>query len=467
MAKSFQIRGERRLSCFLPISALGLLMLPLHGVAGAPAEPQARPAAVVASTAPQAAASAQEPPVAASIERIEEALGETGSPLDAVAVDIDNAEYEKAQTFLSAYIRALKAAHHRHHGDLARPLILLGDTQFGLGQYDEALQSYAMAVHVSRVSEGLFTPKQVEAVYKQSEALQRLGDEEEAASREEYAFEVLWKTHGPDSEALLPGIFRLAKWHTDRYNIFAARALLEQALRIHATNGDDGSPKAIPALRGLAETYRMERFPPFYASEREAPAFAATTRPGMRTSAFEAPLTFNNFPVAERALQQVIRIRRDDPAGGPLPVSEAILDLADWHLLWERFNKAKTLYEYVYGVMQQLDSVDAATYFAKPKLLHLPLPKNPKPPSRRGSLEEGLGFVEVAFRVSPTGGVQNMQVVASEPEGMMDFSVRRSLRNARYRPVLVDGQTAAFEQETYRHEFRYFAQVEEVEDEGA
>ena len=222
MAKSFQIRGERRLSCFLPISALGLLVLPLHGVAGAPAEPQARPAAVVASTAPQAAASAQEPPVAASIERIEEALGETGSPLDAVAVDIDNAEYEKAQTFLSAYIRALKAARHRHHGDLARPLILLGDTQFGLGQYDEALQSYAMAVHVSRVSEGLFTPKQVEAVYKQSEALQRLGDEEEAASREEYAFEVLWKTHGPDSEALLPGIFRLAEWHTDRYNIFAA-----------------------------------------------------------------------------------------------------------------------------------------------------------------------------------------------------------------------------------------------------
>ena len=28
-------------------------------------------------------------------------------------------------------------------------------------------------------------------------------------------------------------------------------------------------------------------------------------------------------------------------------------------------------------------------------------------------------------------------------------------------------KTAAFEQETYRHEFRYFAQVEEVEDEGA
>ena len=463
MAMHLRSRAGRR-RCWLQAQALALLVLPLHEAA---AEPQPRPAAApVASSAPQAS-SAAESSIAAPMERIEEALGETASPLNAVEVDIDNAEYEKAQAFLSAYIRALEAARHRHHGDLARPLTLLGDAQFGLGQYDEALQSYALAVHVSRVSDGLFTPKQVEAVYKQSEALQRLGDAEEAASREEYAFEVLWKAHGPDSEALLPGIFRLAKWHNDNYNIFASRALFEQALRIHAANGDERSPKAIPALQGLAETYRMERFPPFYASEREAPAFSMSTRPGLRTSAFDAPLTFNNFPVAERALQAVIHIRREDPGSGPLPVSEAILDLADWHLLWERFNKAEILYEHVYGVMQQLDSVDAVAYFAKPKLLHLPLPRAPKRPSGRVGMEESSGFVEVAFRVSPTGGVQKMRVLASEPEGMMDFSVRRSLRNARYRPVLIDGQTAAFEQETYRHEFSYFEQTEDVEDEDA
>ena len=463
MATSLQSRAGRRRGCLLLVQAVVLLALPLPGAAGA-AELKARPEAA----APQAAA-AGESSVAAAMERIKEALGATASPLDAVAVDIDNAEYGKAQAFLVPYIRALEAARHRHHGDLAKPLTLLGDAQFGLRQYEEALQSYATAVHVSRVSDGLFTPNQVEAVYKQSEALQRLGNLEEAASREEYAFEVLWKAHGADSEALLPGIFRLAKWHNARYNIFAARALFEQALRIHAANGDEGAPKAIPALQGLAETYRMERFPPFYASEREAPAFAMSTRPSVRTSAFDAPLTFNNFPVAERALQAVIHIRREDPASGPLPVSEAILDLADWHLLWERFNKAEVLYEHVYGVMQQLDSVDAEAYFAKPKLLHMPLPKDPKPPSGRRALagKENPGFVEVAFRVSPTGGVQNMQVVASEPKGMMDFSVRRSLRNARYRPALVDGRTTAFEQETYRHEFSYFVREEDADDEDA
>ena len=442
-----------------PASANG----PVEGVA--PGEP----AAVEPATAeqPDKAAAPAEPVLGpAPMERIEEALGEAVSPLDAVQVDIDNGEHEKARTFLTAYIRALESARHRHHGDLARPLTLLGDAQFGLGNYLEALQSYAMAVHVSRVHDGLFTPLQVEAVYRQSEALQRLGQAEQAAAREQYAFEVLSKAHEPESEALLPGIFRLAKWHNDSYNIFAARNLYEQALKIHSANGNMGQPEVIPALQGLAQTYRMERFPPFHTSERQTPSFSVASRPGMRTSAFDAPLTINNFPVAERALQEIIRIRQTDPEGGPVPTSEAILDLADWHLLWERFNKAEILYEHVYSVFDQLDSVDAAGYFSEPKLLYFPLPRDPKPPpaSRRG--DEHTGFVEVGFRVSATGGVQGMEVLASEPDGMMDFSVRRSLRSARYRPALVEGEISRYEPMSYRHEFKYFEKVEKADDDN-
>ena len=430
----------------------------------------AEPAAVESPTTPQPGeTSIDDEPVLgpAPIERIETALGEAISPLDAVEVDIDNSEYEKAQTFLTAYIRALESARHRHHGDLARPLTLLGDAQFGLGNYIEALQSYAMAVHVSRVHDGLFTPLQVEAVYKQSQALQRLGQPEEASSREQYAFEVLYKAHGPESEALLPGIFRLARWHNDSYNIFAARRLYEQALKIHAANGNMGQPAAIPALQGLVETYRMERFPPFYTtSERGVPSYAVNSRPGLRTSTFDAPLTINNFPVAERALQEIIRIRRTDLESGPVPVSKAILELADWHLLWERFNKAEVLYEHVYSVFEKLDDVDADGYFAKPKLLHIPLPRDPKPPPVKRRGEQSTGFVKVGFGVSPTGGVQSMAVLASEPKGLMDFPVRRSLRNARYRPALVDGQTALYESETYRHEFKYFEESEKEEEDN-
>ena len=396
------------------------------------------------------------------IERIEEALGAATSPLDAVAVDVENAEYGKAEAFLTAYIRALEAAKHRYHPDLVRPLTLLGDAQFGQEDYPAALDSYGMAVHVSRVSSGLFTPEQVEAVYKQSETLQRLGDIEGAADREQYAFEVLAKAHGADSPALLPGLFRLAQRQLHTRNIFSARALYEQALRILNANGQAGAPEAIPALQGLVQTYHLERFPPYYVpTHDEGPAFSsAASRSGFGSASFDAPLTINNFPAAERALQDVIRIRQQDPNTGPLPVSEAILDLADWHLLWEHFGKANALYEHVYERLQLADSVDADAYFAAPRLLYLPAPKNPRPPPMGQRGEETSGFVEVAFRVSDTGSVRKMQVVASEPEGMMDFSVRRSLRTARFRPVMVDGKAASFEGQVHRHDFSYFPRTD-------
>ncbi|MCZ0943540.1 MAG: hypothetical protein OXJ53_10820, partial [Gammaproteobacteria bacterium] len=163
-------------------------------------------------------------------EALGESLGDTGSPLDAVAVDIENAEYEKAEAFLAPYLRAVEGARHRYHPDLVRPLLLLGDAQFGQGDFPGALDSYSQAVQVSRVSDGLFTPNQVEAVYRQSEALQRLGDGEAATRREEYAYEVLARAYGTEDEAMLPGVFRLARWYKDAYNIFAARALYQQAL---------------------------------------------------------------------------------------------------------------------------------------------------------------------------------------------------------------------------------------------
>ena len=443
--------AQRGRACLLVLAVLALL----RAQSGWAGDAQTAPGASPAESAPPAANP--------SGQRIEEALGETDSPLEAVAIDIENAEYAKAEAFLTPYLRAVEAARHRYHPDLVQPLLLLGDARFGQGNYPGALDSYSQAVQVSRVSDGLFTPNQVEAVYKQSEALQRLGEGESATRREEYAYEVLARAYGADSEAMLPGVFRLARWYKDAYNIFAARALFQQALKIYGANDKAGTPQAIPALQGLAETYRMERFPPFYVDDRESPSLL-TTRSGSRFANYDMPLQINSFPVAERALQEVIRIRQQDAGTGPTPVSEAILDLADWHLMWEHFRKAHTLYEHVYQRFEKVGNVDAANYFAEPVLLHFAAPKDPRPPPAGEREEQTEGFVEVQFQVSANGSVRNMEVVAAEPEGLMDFPVRRSLRNARFRPAMVDGKATPFEGEIYRHEFNYFPRSEKADD---
>ena len=396
-----------------------------------------------------------------STERIEEALDEAATPLDAVAFSIEHGEFEGAEQFLEHYINALESAHHRYHPDLVRPLTLLGDTQLARQQLDRALAAFSRALHIRRVNNGLFTPDQVAVVYKQAGALQAMGNLEEANSREEYAYEVLLKAHGPLSEEVLPGTYRLANWYRETYNIFAARSLYERAMRIHEANSKNGTLSALPALKGLVFTYRQERFPLYYAGDNQSSALAAAPlQMSTRATVYSGQITINNFPAAERALQRIVRIRQQDPNSTPLQVFEAILELADWHLMWEHFKRAHTLYEFVFTQMDTLDSVDAAAYFAEPILLHMPLPADPKTP--RGSASDAgrelarlQGFIEASFRVSPNGSAQDIEIVAADPEGLMDFRSRRSLRSSRYRPAMTNGKAVPFENQTWRHEFEY------------
>ena len=382
-----------------------------------------------------------------SVQRIDEALEEAVTPLDDVAFSIEQGEYQGTEEFLGHYISAMERAHHRFHPDLVRPLTLLGDAQLGQLQIDKALASYGRALHIRRVNDGLFAPQQVELVYRQADALKAVGNLEEAGHREEYAYSVLSRAHGPLSEDLLAGTYRLATWYRETYNIFAARALYERAMNIHEANGNQASLSALPALKGLVFTYRQERFPPHYVSSRSSSAFGSGPMPSSsRATIYSEQITINNFPAAERALQRIVLIRREDPQSTPLEVFEAILDLADWHLMWEHFRKAHTLYEFVYGQMDEIDSIDAAEYFAEPKLLHMPLPADPKAPRTDESGPEGgmrttlTGFIEATFRVSANGGPQDVEIVASEPEGLMDFRSRRSIREARYRPAMENGR---------------------------
>ena len=104
-------------------------------------------------------------------------------------------------------------------------------------------------------------------------------------------------------------------------------------------------------------------------------------------------------------------------------------------------------------------------------LLHMPLPADPKPPrgTSQGPAAERAsipGFIEAAFRVSTNGGAQNIEIVAADPEGLMDFRTRRSLRSSRYRPAMANGKAIPYENQTWRHEFQYVPRDEAEEDDA-
>jgi len=411
---------------------------------------------------PSAEPSAEPPTDQASlgIETFADVLGRETDPLDLAEAQISAKEFDAARRLLEQQVEALEAASlHRYEPDLIRPLSLLGDAYMGEGEYDQALDRYQRAAHLARVNNGLRSAEQVELIYREATAYKALGQYQDANHREEFAYQVLASRAGPADESLLPPLYRLADWYLATNNPFAARELYERAARIIDANQKLGSPEAIPALQGLAWTYRLERFPQVYTQ-------AQTSAAGPTTSVqLQQPVALNNFPVGEQALQQIVRIHQQTESPDIIAMTEAVLDLADWYTLFDRPRRANPLYAHAYTLLRELPDADATGYFAEPKLLYLPEPGNPRS-NRPGPQAESLtGFVEVAYDVTETGHVRNLTTIAAEPAGVMDLRVRRSLRVARYRPALVDGVPIGRSNHTYRHEFPYWLEPEPAADE--
>lgn len=392
----------------------------------------------------------------ASSTSIEDILEELDPDLDQIEAQIVAGEYEIPKYWLGQKIREIEQSSHRFDPALVRPITLLGDIQVQEGEYVAALENYGRAVHLTRVNSGLVSASQLEIVYREAEVYRTLGDFETANEREEYAYHVLQRAYDPYSEEILPGLFHLAEWYEKTHNIFAARHLYQRATDVMIANGKGQTMESIPAWEGVARTYRLERFPPIYIDSPQSSPYSAET--GLETT--YGPVTINNFPAGERALQTIIQIHREN--GSPTPViAQAILDLADWHLLFEKTRDAYPLYEIAYELMEGVEDFPLEDFFGTPKLIHYPAPVDPSPPDMPERTAEGL--VTVQFNITERGAPRGLTTMESVPEGMMDFRVRKSLRASRFRPAIVDGEPQAISDYSYTHRFTYYPQVTLVE----
>ncbi len=386
----------------------------------------------------------------------EDLTASVDNPLDQLARRIEAFEHEQALVVLKARVRKLERERHRYDPELIEPLLLMGDAHMKGARYEEALDQYDRAIHIDRVTNGLHSPSQVDAIYREAQALIALGDLHKANGRYEYAYEVQKRRFGEESLELLEPTYRLAEWHMRHMNILSARSLYSSALGILSQNGRGEHPDAIRPLRALAQTYRLQKFPPFYVHSNESPEpFAGYSNDFNRNSGdVPTAASINQFPRGERALNQVIRILEADPATPSAEVAQAYLDLGDWNLLFGYPRRAEPLYAHAWALYEGSE-LDAAEQLGEPVLLYFPTPADPKP--RKGQLPEDAleGTVSLQFTVSEYGTVRNLQTVETLPDDRMEFRVRRSMRSARFRPRMVESQLVEATEQEYTHVYRY------------
>ncbi len=384
-----------------------------------------------------------------------------------VRQQIGRGEAGSAQATLEVTVKQIESLHHRYHEDLIEPLTLLGDAHFAQGGHDEALETFARARHIARVSHGLFSEEQLPVVYREADAFKAVGDLHSAAKREEYAYEVAKRVFPDPNPSVIPVLARLATFYLETSNPISARTLLIRAMSVHQRNGTDASPAAIPLLRSIAQTHKLVRFPPYYVTTSDDNRLEGP-RPALTTTELDRQyVVFNSFPEGEKALQQVIEIQRQHFPDRPTLELDAILELADWHLLFGRFQAAHTLYNHVF-VRMAAENQKPEEFFATPTILYFPRPENPRAPAprnRTGEIAEGL--VSLGFTVTPNGQIRALKTLQSEPKKLMDFRVRRSMRIAKFRPRYVEGAPVNADEQTFTYRFPFYpSQASEPRDQA-
>jgi len=386
--------------------------------------------------------------------------GSTGDALSTIELAIQAKEVDAAKAELNAYIEQIETATHRYSLELVRPLVVLGDAHMAAGEYEEAGESYGRALHIDRVGSGLHSPSQANIVYKEADALAALGDLAAANDREHYAYEVQLREHEPDSMDMLPATFRLGDWHLKTHNVLMARALYQQADKTLTRNQQETGEATLRALKGIATTYRLERFPPVFQRSSEDQVDGATTLPARPYEdntpfADEAVHYVNNFPQGEKALSRIVNMLREDPNASALDKANAFIDLADWFLLFDRPERATPLYVEARRILTEA-KLPQADRFATAELLYFPEPPPLRAPAPDDRDEIRHGRVKVGFTVTPGGDVNNLVTLEVDPDSNMEYRVRRSMRVARYRPPLVEDELAAVADQTYLYEYKYW-----------
>jgi hypothetical protein len=234
-------------------------------------------------------------------------------------------------------------------------------------------------------------------------------------------------------------------------NLEIARFRYFQAIRNLVQARDLGNPQ----LPGLEEKFLQNLY---LAGHRNGlisnPAFYIASRgssTGSRISVNEFETNLQLHATGRDALQRLLFYQSRYHNTDATTLLNTMLNLADWHLLFNRRREAMTVYADSWKLVQSTPGLAEASNLLQPPLPQQ-LPAFMALPHSRGhygiaedAVVEFDGYIDVSYDLTRNGDVENLRVVASS-EGVptvVERRLRRLLQGAPQRPRLQDGVPVA------------------------
>jgi len=364
----------------------------------------------------------------------------------------DNAQARKALHSYRQAIANAEASQGAYAAQLAEPLLGLGLALQAQGRHREAIRHFKRGVHVARINDGLYSPRQIPLLQREIDSHIALGDYEQVDERQRYLYRVQLQS-AEREQALSYAYMQHADWQAEAYRLGIGEEdysrlvemwdLYRLALNDVMEREGESSINLLAPLHGML---RAQYLIANYNWQTEATDAADNLRTRQSLYRFSAYQN-ESYSKGTSIIEAMLRVQMEQEPGRQRSLSSARLlaQLGDWHLWHRKRDAAWQAYGAALAELAALADAQTQTtaLFGAPVALPDIEGLRPLPPA----VPTGPDTVLIPFGVTDTGRAVNIERL--DDNDSLDgraYRLMRNLRQTRFRPRFEAGQPVGTEQ---------------------
>ena len=337
---------------------------------------------------------------------------------------------QSAQATYAAAIAIIEDNQDNLSAELINPLVGLGATYNDAGLYALGLSAYQRALRISHVNGGFYNFEQIPARDGLTESHLGMEDLEKADFEQTVQVSIYKHEYGEKNPEILPAMYKVADWYHRTGQFENEQSIYTTALRMVKRSGGKTDPLLIDTYRRYAALYRRQELP----------------------------------EEAVRMQKKASEINEMQPEPNITLRGDLLVELGDMYITFGYSRRAVETYSeawQVFAVDPELYGERLEDYFSKPQSVRrMAIPAYYPRSSRSLDAAEnpnmfGDGIVMARYTVTDRGRVEDVEIIESDPSGLLDDKVVSALRRSYFRPEFQDGLPVFRPDMTFVHEFKY------------
>jgi len=359
--------------------------------------------------------------------------------------------YDPVNEYLNAIDR-VEADYGPYATELSDLFLGLGQTLINHGEYEQARDAFHRGVLVVRVNSGPNSPEQTDHLYLLANIETALGQTETADKILHNIYFVNSEFYGRESLQMLPVLDRIYQWYqmarpagtpnarflNHKKSIEISREIVEVSEQVLGKN----HPETAAAFRRLAGAqFETARFLRQYYQVSEIYRNTEFTPSDYYQAGNDS---YRNYLVILETLESTT----------PLDVAEALADLGDWYLEFEKGVHSRSLYEQGYRILaeSEMPATAVETYMNQPRPPYFFSDEMLMLPNEGSQAAEELNL-DLSMTVTKYGDIREVEVVNAPRELSEDEIelIRDKLKNVRFRPAMKEGKIVTTRDFIWQH----------------